>query len=545
MQTSALSVDTSTPSAMPGLSWVGEPDCLAWQEGEIRDVLLEVEQPIWAVQAEGGVAIARGGWVQSAGTPGGSKVLAFAPAVAIQGWGDPAFCRVYGTRHACYGGAMANGISSVEMVIALGKAGMMGSFGAAGLAPARVEAAILAVQKTLPGGPYAFNLIFNPNEPALEQRAVELYLQYGVGVVEASAYLDLTLPLVQYRLSGLSQAPSGEVLIGRRLIAKCSRKEVAKRFMEPAPADLVNQLLVEGKISRLQAELAQHVPLADDITVEADSGGHTDNRPLVGLIPSMLALRDEIQAKQRYPVPVRIGAAGGISTPAATLAAFMLGAAYVVTGSVNQACVESGACAHVKNLLAQADMADVIMAPAADMFEMGVRVQLLKRGTLYPLRAQKLYDLYTHYDSIDEIPTAEREKLEKQIFRSEVSVIWEEVVRFFGERDPRQIERACNDPRQKMAFIFRWYLGLSSRWAVIGEKGREMDYQIWCGPAMGAFNEWARGTYLAEPANRHVVDVALHLFVGCSYLYRVRLLESQGIRLPAVLQGYVPTKPFN
>ena len=37
---------------------------------------------------------------------------------------------------------MANAIASEEMVIALGKAGFMGSFGAAGISPARLEAAI-------------------------------------------------------------------------------------------------------------------------------------------------------------------------------------------------------------------------------------------------------------------------------------------------------------------------------------------------------------------------------------------------------------------
>ena len=58
-----------------------------------------------------------------------------------------------------------------------------------------------------------------------------------------------------------------------------------------------------------------------------------------------------------------------------------MGAAYVVTGSVNQACVESGTSDAVRQMLAEAGQADVAMAPAADMFEMGVKVQVLKRGT--------------------------------------------------------------------------------------------------------------------------------------------------------------------
>ena len=40
-----------------------------------------------------------------------------------------------------------------------------------------------------------------------------------------------------------------------------------------------------------------------------------------------------------YDRPLRVGAAGGISTPWAAAAALAMGAAYLVTGSVNQSCV--------------------------------------------------------------------------------------------------------------------------------------------------------------------------------------------------------------
>jgi trans-AT polyketide synthase, acyltransferase and oxidoreductase domains len=82
-------------------------------------------------------------------------------------------------------------------------------------------------------------------------------------------------------------------------------------------------------------------------------------------------------------------------------------------------------------------MADVIMAPSADMFEMGVKVQVLKSGTFFPMRAQKLYDTYMRYGSIDEIPADEREKMERQVFRRPMEEIWADTVRFFEERDPR------------------------------------------------------------------------------------------------------------
>jgi hypothetical protein len=71
-----------------------------------------------------------------------------------------------------------------------------------------------------------------------------------------------------------------------------------------------------------------------------------------------------------------------------------------------------------------------------------------------------------------------------------------------------------------------------------------MDYQIWCGPSMGAFNDWVCGTYLEKSENRKVVDVGRHILTGAAYLSRVRMLEqiSQSI-LPVELLSYKP-KPF-
>ena len=146
------------------------------------------------------------------------------------------------------------------------------------------------------------------------------------------------------------------------------------------------------------------MPVADDITVEADSGGHTDNRPAITLLPTILALRDRLQKQFQYATPPRVGLAGGIATPASVAAAFAMGAAYVVTGSVNQACVESGSSDAVRKMLAEAGQADVTMAPAADMFEMGVKVQVLKRGTMFAMRAAKLYELYRAYPELGSDP---------------------------------------------------------------------------------------------------------------------------------------------
>ena len=534
----------SQAASRPGkLLWNGLPQSIAFTEDAIYSMLTNLSREVYVVRVNDTIGLALEGDIaarQMSDENYAGDLLAVLPPLEIESLGDAKFNRCYGTKYAYYSGAMASGIASAGMVIALGKAGFMGSFGAAGLPRARIEAAIQQIQAELPDGPYAFNLIHSPNEEALERQAVELYLRYQIHTVEASAYLDLTPHVVYYRAAGLSQGEDGKIQIRNRIIAKVSRREVATRFMQPAPVKILSQLVQEGKITAQQAEWAQRVPMADDVCVEADSGGHTDNRPLVCLIPAMLALRDELQEKYHYDEPVRVGAAGGISTPASALAAFAMGAAFICTGTVNQACVESGASEHTKALLAKASMADVMMAPSADMFEMGVKVQVLKTGTMFAMRASKLYELYTKYDSIEQIPDDEREKLEKQVFKRDLEDIWSETVKFFTERDPEQIARANENPKRKMALIFRWYLGLSSRWSASGEKGRELDYQIWCGPAIGPFNDWTRATYLAEPQNRHVVDVARQIMTGSAYLARIQSLRNAGVQVSARLSSYYP-----
>ncbi len=524
-----------------GNRWHGPEGSIAYETAGIRERLAELGRPCYVVQNGQGVGVSHEGELRH-GAEGGLPLLGHLGPLPPGRLGDPAFRETYGTGYAYMAGAMANAISGEELVTALGRAGLLGSFGAGGLAPARLEAALHRVQAALPEGPYAFNLIHSPSEPALEQRAVELYLEHGVRTIEASAYLRLTPHVVRYRAAGLALDARGRIVVRNRIIAKLSRREVARHFLRPAPAELLRQLVEAGQLTEQQARLAEKVPMADDITVEADSGGHTDNRPLVCLLPSLIALRDEIQEEEGYATPVRIGAAGGIGTPVAVLGAFMMGAAYVVTGSVNHGSVEAGTSPGVKALLAEAAATDVMMAPAADMFELGAQVQVLKRGTLFPMRARKLLELYQSYESVEALPAAERAKLEQQVFQRSCDEVWEACVAFFSERDPEQIRRAAGNPKRKLALIFRWYLGLAPRWAIEGTPERRMDYQIWCGPAMGAFNDWARSSYLEAPERRSAVAIAHELLHGAARLYRVQALRLQGVPVPATWEAVRPRK---
>ena len=500
-------------------------------------VLADLERPCYVVRTGSGI-----GLTGHRPADDDAVVAAVGP-LPPERLGSSEFRARHGVRLAYMGGAMAGGIASVDQVVALARAGCLGSFGAAGLLPERVEDAVGRIAGAIPELPFAVNLIHSPSEERLERSAVELFLRRGVRCVEASAFMNLTRHVVRYRLAGLRQSMDGAVVARNRLVAKVSRSEVADVFLRPAPPGLVADLLAAGDIDAEQAALAPRVPMADDITVEADSGGHTDRRPLPALFPAILRHRDTVHQELGLPHQVRLGAGGGIGTPAAVAAAFAMGADYVVTGSVNQACLEAGTSPEVKELLAGAGIADCEMAPAADMFELGVELQVLRKGTLFAMRAKRLHQLYRTYDGIEALPPAELQRLEQQILGRPVDQIWSEVVGYFTRRDPAQLERAAQDPKRRMALIFRWYLGMASRWASTGERSRVADYQIWCGPAMGSFNEWANGSYLAAPTNRRVGDVAVQLMRGAAFESRVHQLRLNGVRLPAGCTTYRPQPP--
>ncbi|MFT5443724.1 MAG: trans-AT polyketide synthase/acyltransferase/oxidoreductase domain-containing protein, partial [Myxococcota bacterium] len=442
-------------------------------------------------------------------------------------------------------GAMANGIASTRLVIAMARAGFLGFFGAAGLGPATVEEALDELERELGtadngGLPWGANLIHSPNEPAIEERVADLYIRKGVRRVSAAAYMGLTQHIVRYAYTGVSADADGRITRRNYVFAKISRPEVARHFLEPAPAEMLDALVAAGKLTAVEGQLARQLPVAEDYTVESDSGGHTDNRPLTALLPTILSLRNQIAGERGYRRPIRIGAAGGLGTPGAVAAAFSLGASYVVTGSVNQACIESGLDADGKEMLAKAGLADIMMAPAADMFELGVEVQVLKRGTFFGVRAKKLLELYRGYDSLDTLPANELAKLEKDILRTSIGEAWRDTAKFWQERDPREVDKAEADPKHKMALVFRSYLGQSSRWAIAGVRDRRADYQIWCGPAMGAFNAWSEGSFLAEPSNRSVVQVARNMLEGAAVVTRAQQLRSYGVPVPPAAFDFRP-----
>lgn len=76
-----------------------------------------------------------------------------------------------------------------------------------------------------------------------------------------------------------------------------------------------------------------------------------------------------------------------------------------------------------------------------------------------------------------------------------------------------------------MALIFRWYFIHTSRLAIKGSAEQSVDYQIHCGPALGAFNQWVKGTPLENWRNRHVDKIGEKIMQDTALLLSQRFMQ--------------------
>jgi trans-AT polyketide synthase/acyltransferase/oxidoreductase domain-containing protein len=424
--------------------------------------------------------------------------------------GAAGFRRDHGVSLAYAAGAMAKGIASPELVVRMARAGLLSWYGAGGQRLPVIRSAVRRIRAMLgPDAPWGVNLLHPIGMPDLEEALVDLLLDEDVREAEAAAYVEITPALVRYRLAGLLAEPDGTPRPANRVMGKASRLEVAARFLAPPPPEIVASLAQAGRITAEVAALAARLPLVDDLCVEADSGGHTDRRVALVQFPATRRLRDQIAAQHGFgraghAMAPRVGLAGGLGTPEAIAAAFVMGADFVLTGSINQCTVEAATSDAVKDLLAAAGPQDFDLAPAGDMFELGARVQVLRRGLLFAARANQLYDLWRRHDALEAIPAATLARIERLCFGRSAAAAWEETRRHHAANAPDVLAAAEANPKQKLAMILRWYWIRSNRLAIAGDLAERANWQVHCGPAMGAFNDWARGTALADWRARHV-----------------------------------------
>jgi len=407
------------------------------------------------------------------------------------GFGAESFRRRYGLRHACLAGSLYGGISGRDMLVRLARGGrMMGFFGAGGLSLAEVERALRGIRDELgPDAAVGANLCYE-GHPSRERQLVDLYLRLGIDVVEVSGFPRVSPAIVKFRLKG------------GRVVAKVSTLDMARAFLAPPPEDVVRKLVETGDVTAQEAERAAALPVASDLCVEGEGGWIWSSAGLMPMLPEVLRLRDRCR---RDGERVHVGAAGGIGTPAAVEAVRAMGAEFVLVGSVNQCTVEAATSTAVKDMLQAMSVNDVDIAPFEPLFEFGVRARMLKKGVFFPARATRLYDLWREYADYDAIPADVRRSVENSILPGGFDGALRAGQARNGESDsPRASDTTA---KGQLAKAFASYLDEGFERARAGDAGQRVNFAIYTGPALGAFNRLVQGTSLEHWQARHVDEV--------------------------------------
>jgi trans-AT polyketide synthase/acyltransferase/oxidoreductase domain-containing protein len=278
-------------------------------------------------------------------------------------------------------------------------------------------------------------------------------------------------------------------------------------FLRPPPGELVEQLLRTGQLTSAEARDARRLPVATDIYVQPEP----DGGPAAGLLlPVLRAVRDASHSRDGHAEPVPVGV-GGIGTPEEIATAVLLGADFLVTGTINACTPQARTSEAVKGLLAEVTMDDTVLAPSAELFRLGGREHLVRRATLFPARAAHLYRLYLARTPLSQLSPETRQVLESD---------------YFGEPLDRVLSSEHGqEPQPGIAELLARYFGLGARAASRGQLEQQLNWHIPCGPEMGAFNLAAGKLGLAGWHERDVAVVAERLSAAGAQMLDRRLRE--------------------
>ncbi len=433
--------------------------------------------------------------------------------------GAAGFRETYGTRYAYVGGAMMHAVASAKQVVAFAKAGMLGIYGADGIAAEEVAADLRRIRAAIGDKTFGVSLMADWAQPERDMERVRQYLREDVRLLEVSGFVTASPALVLFRLKGLSADAQGRPVPRNRILARVTRPGAALLFLQPAPEAVVEKLRALDQITPEEARLARQLPLADDVCAQADGSGPSDGGNLLSLLPSVCRLRDEQQQSLRLAQKVRVGASGSLGTPEAMAAAFMLGADFVLAAAIHQCSPEAGTSDMVKEMLQSIDVADTDRAPSGELFEQNGQIQVLRKGVFFPARANKLHSLWRHHAALDEIDTTTRRQIEEKMLGQSFEQAWADLQRNHGARETAVLDRAMRDPKAKMALIFRTYFATSVRSALAGDAAQRVNFQVHCSSGLGALNLWLGNVPWQQ---RGVAEIAGRLMEETAALLQTR-----------------------
>jgi trans-AT polyketide synthase/acyltransferase/oxidoreductase domain-containing protein len=337
-------------------------------------------------------------------------------------------------------------------------------------------------------------------DPARAREIASLAAGAGVGHAVTDGWAGVSPRLVLWRFA------RGRTGAGpRRLLVRVTGSDQAEAFLRPAPAGVVAPLVRSGQLDPAEADEASRLPVATEICVQPEPGGGTTASLLMSVLR---ATRDMSRSGEGREEPVPVGV-GGIGTAEEIASAVLLGAGFLLTGAINECTPQARTSDAVKDLLATVTMADTVLAPSAELFRLGGREHMVRKATLFPARAGRLYGLYLARGSLADLSPATRQLLESDYFGEPLDQV------------TRSIPGQEAEPR--LADLLARYFDLGTRAALAGRMREQLNWHVPCGPELGAFNLAAGRLGLADWHARDVDVVAERLTAAGAALLDQRL----------------------
>ena len=459
-----------------------------------------------------------------------SSICAMLPPQNLSDLGNKNFQEVHGVKYSYCVAPFEREVCSPKLVAELAQQGILGFCPVEYMDTHQVNETLTKLRSLSNGKPYGVGYKYHPHHPDLEEHMLELFVSADVPRLFLSHYVQATKAMVHYRLTGLTANDKGVPQPKHQLFIRVPHTGLAEYFAQPAPQDLIDALVTEGRLTEEEGLLGSKLPLSQDIIVDGDVSRTGGKQDIVSLFP---ALRHSLRrAKIGRSVEVRVGVAGELATPEAINAAFKMGADFVVTGSVNGLTIEAGGSQARKELLAKAKPEDFVSAPSFEYLDADYRVRVTKFGTMFATKANRMEELYRATDSLDGLTHEGLKFLEQKVFQCSLVEAYDKAEPFLRQWWPNLVEQATTSPKVRASLLLKWFLFESNQWAIDGVQGRQMDYQVRGDGAVGSFNLWRENTEFNDISKISVVQLALNLLKGAAVISRMQVLKEHGVPVP-------------
>lgn len=529
-----LELATNPEAAPPRLDPVASG--LLFDSEKWSSTLRDLKRPLTFVEQDERVGLLCGphGLAAAESVPGASIRLKL-PAASGRDLGNPEFRKRFAVDWAMTAAPMERGLTRVEFSAALARSGFLAVHAIDFHDEAQIREELDALRAGAQGRSFAVGMRYHPHHEGEDERRFDLLREMDVDTAYVAGYVRATRAMLAYRYASLKEKVEGEGLRPRKLVVRVSHVELARHFAQPAPSDLLDELRTRELLSEEERALAEGLPMADAIVVEGDLLRSGTRRDLGTLLPAVATVLRDGDASS-----VLLGAAGDLASPEALEGAFAMGADFVVVGDPFQLTLEAGGAPDRKALLARLQTADVTTVPSYEYLEADWRVHVARFGSPFAARATRLERILRDHDEGRPLDEKDRSFLERQLFGGPLDDCFERARPFFEERWPELLRRADDDGKLRLPLLARKYLWDSQSWGNEGNPEHKLDWQLRCGPGMGAFNLWRADSPLAELEKLDAATLARSLMNGAAVVARLASVGAAGLGVPQNLRPLPP-----